>query len=60
MKGYLTSLRDNDINHMSIKISNDNAGLSDITTVLQAKNDSDIIHSLQSYQGLKINRSLVC
>ena len=30
-----------------------------IATVLPAKSDSDIMFCLQSYQGLRINRSLV-
>ena len=29
------------------------------TTVLPAKSDSDVMFCLQSYQGLKINRSFV-
>ena len=31
-----------------------------ITTVVPAKSDSDVIFCLQSYQGLSIDRSLVC
>ena len=31
----------------------------EITTVLSAKSDSDVMFCLQSYQGLTIDRSLV-